>query len=201
MQPVDDVREEDYEVDTKEAFQVVIQELKSSLDRAREQGERAFKDRHYAEAQIKAQAAEQIEKDFQALTLAHEHWKKHWSDIALKEREPLRVPKVRVGRSPKGARTPEKAFRLPLLQALVEMNGRGNVRYVLDQVGKLMEGNLKLIDFEVIESAHEIRWRNTAKWERSRMVKEGLLRSDSPIGTWEITDEGRRVLKESRYKQ
>lgn len=185
-------------MDTKEAFQVVIQELKSSLERAREQGERAFKERHYAEAQVKAQAAEQIEKDFQALMLAQEHWKKHWSDVAPKERDPIRTTQVRVGRSPKGARTQEKAFRFPILQALVDMNGRGNVRYVLDKVGKLMEGKLKPIDFEIIESANETRWRNTAKWERSRMVKEGLLKSNSPVGTWEISEAGQQALKESK---
>jgi len=196
-----DVSQEGENVETNEAFQIIIRELKSALDAAREQGERAFKERRYAEAQKNASSAEQLEKDLQALTTSYEHWRGRQSRPRAVARIVEQPVAVHTARALRGARTPEAEFRLPILQALVNMGGSGIVRNVLDQVGKLMEGRFTPVDFEVIETANEVRWRNTAKWERSRMVRQGLLRSDSPIGTWEITDEGRRIVREGREKK
>ena len=36
-----------------------------------------------------------------------------------------------------------------------------------------------------------IAWINNAQWERFLMVKEGILRSDSPNGIWELTEDYR----------
>jgi hypothetical protein len=46
----------------------------------------------------------------------------------------------------------------------------------------------------------EIRWKNSARWSRLQMVKEGLLGDKSPYGFWEITPLGRQVLEESKKK-
>jgi hypothetical protein len=35
----------------------------------------------------------------------------------------------------------------------------------------------------------KIVWENNAQWERYVMVQEGLLRSDSPQGIWELCDD------------
>jgi len=40
-----------------------------------------------------------------------------------------------------------------------------------------------------------IRWKNRALWERLVMVKDGLLKSGSPRGIWEITEKGREFYK------
>ena len=42
-----------------------------------------------------------------------------------------------------------------------------------------------------------LRWRNAAQWARHSMVKDGLLKDDSPRGVWEIADKGRTVLAEA----
>jgi hypothetical protein len=42
------------------------------------------------------------------------------------------------------------------------------------------------------------RWRNSAQWARNTMRQEGLLKEDSPHGTWEITDAGRARLTEGK---
>ncbi|RMH13146.1 MAG: hypothetical protein D6698_14360, partial [Gammaproteobacteria bacterium] len=39
-------------------------------------------------------------------------------------------------------------------------------------------------------------WRNTAQWCRNTMVREGLMKSDSPYGIWEITEAGRKYLQD-----
>ena len=67
---------------------------------------------------------------------------------------------------------------------------------VLELVEKKMQGILNEYDYQSLPSnPKEVRWRNTAQWCRNTLVREGLLRSDSPRGIWEISDEGREVLK------
>lgn len=102
------------------------------------------------------------------------------------------------GVSISGKRTPRSAFRLPILQALEALKGRGRMSRVLEQVETIMRADLKPADRERLPSGGEIRWRNTAAWERYLMVKDGLLRRDSPRGMWEMTDKGREVLRQAR---
>jgi len=41
----------------------------------------------------------------------------------------------------------------------------------------------------------KIHWRNTAQWCKNTLMQEGLLKSDSPKGIWEITEKGVEYLK------
>lgn len=38
----------------------------------------------------------------------------------------------------------------------------------------------------------EPRWRNAARWERLKMVNEGLIKKGTRSGWWELTDLGKR---------
>jgi restriction system protein len=98
-------------------------------------------------------------------------------------------------RLPKGARTPQKAFVLPILTALEEMNGRGPSDEVLNIVEQLMSGTLNDFDYGRLKRG-QLRWHNTAQWARQQMKDEGLLANDSPRGVWEITERGRTFLHE-----
>lgn len=95
-----------------------------------------------------------------------------------------------------GQRTQQVKYRIPILQALEELGGNGYVNEVLDFVYKKMKNFLVPVDLEEIPSVRQKRWRNTAMWERSHMVKDGLLKSDSPRGIWEISEKGKKYLKE-----
>jgi len=67
--------------------------------------------------------------------------------------------------------------------------------HVLDRVLQMMTGTLKDVDYEPLASDPDMpRWKNAAQWARNSMVKEGLLRSNSPRGVWEISDAGIRLL-------
>jgi restriction system protein len=101
------------------------------------------------------------------------------------------------GRARRGQRTPEEAFRLPLLQTLVELGGRAKVNAVIDRVGNKLAGRLNEFDLAPVASnPNEIRWRNAVKWCRNTLVGEGLLAADSPRGEWEVTDAGRRLIEQ-----
>lgn len=105
--------------------------------------------------------------------------------------------KVKSGnkRLPKGVRTPEEEFVLPILTTLIELNGRGAVAEVLDRVGQRMGNQLNEADHQPHKDGQP-RWRNTAQWARQRMKDQGLLAANSPYGTWEITEQGRAYLRE-----
>ena len=84
---------------------------------------------------------------------------------------------------------------LPLLQALVEMGGRGAAALVVDRVGAALARVLTDFDRQPLHSG-DPRWRNTAHWTRSQLVQRGMLSKTSPRGIWEITPEGRKYLEE-----
>lgn len=108
-----------------------------------------------------------------------------------------RADRRNLGRLARGVKTSDRAFRVPILQALADLGGSARVGDVLDRVGRIMEDQLRPIDREGLPSDPRLlRWRNTAQWERLAMVEAGLLRGDSPRGTWEISDAGRRYLAE-----
>jgi restriction system protein len=92
-------------------------------------------------------------------------------------------------------KTPNEAYRIPILQALVELGGSARTATVLERVHELMSPFLNEYDHASLPSKKNVpRWRNTAEWARLAMRDEGLLAADSPYGTWEITDAGRRWL-------
>jgi len=121
------------------------------------------------------------------------------------------VPSVKLGektkevkrevarRAKEGEITPQTDYMLPILEALIEMGGSGRMRDVLDRVFTKIKNQLKPKDMEKLPSGTAIRWKNKAQWERQRLKSEGYLKKDSPHGTWEITDEGRKLYE--RLKQ
>lgn len=93
-----------------------------------------------------------------------------------------------------GRRTKEAAFRRPILNALTALGGRARVRDVVTHVESDVRAILAPVDHELLGNG-EVRWENTAKWERKRMIGDGLLRADSPHGVWELSAQGREAAQ------
>jgi hypothetical protein len=91
--------------------------------------------------------------------------------------------------------TSQRSFWRPILEILEEMGGRAPIGEVLDRIPTKV--TLTSGDFEKTNSGW-ILWQNRACWARQNMKDQGLLRSDSPRGVWEISDEGRRAMAENR---
>jgi hypothetical protein len=105
------------------------------------------------------------------------------------------VGRLIAGRIRKGLRTPEPAFFRPILQALSDVGGSAKRSDIFTLLEQSMRDVLKPIDYHILSSeAEQMRWQNSAQWARNLMVKEGLLRADSPVGLWEITEKGRAWL-------
>ena len=97
-------------------------------------------------------------------------------------------------RLPRGQKTPEADYVEAILQALVEMGGSGETAEVVKRVGQIMEPLLRDVDLDLLARNGEPRWQKSTNWARFNMVEEGLLKSTSPRGIWEISEEGRRHL-------
>jgi hypothetical protein len=122
-----------------------------------------------------------------------------WSQIELPPRAELTDQNARPSHPIRqGLRTPNKAFHLPILRALVQLGGSAPIQTVLDRVHGMMKNQLNDYDYQSLPSSpHAIRWENNVQWARYELVKQGYLAADSPRGVWEITTAGRiRVTDE-----
>jgi hypothetical protein len=106
------------------------------------------------------------------------------------------------GRLPAGEPTQEEDYCIPILQALVEFGGGTEMDTLLEQVGEIMRGTLREVDYEPLPSKpDERRWWNKAQWARQTMVhKKGWMRADSRTAHWEIGDASRHIVQEAQGK-
>lgn len=125
---------------------------------------------------------------------------REWASFTSRGVQPSgqRVRRRKGKRFPRGRRTPEEAFRRPILEALVELGGSAPLREVLKRVEGKMASTLTPHDREPLPSDPKtLRWKNTAQWCRNTLVREGLMKGDSPHGLWEISEAGREWLRQN----
>ncbi|MCC6910203.1 MAG: hypothetical protein IT430_19905 [Phycisphaerales bacterium] len=90
-----------------------------------------------------------------------------WQTIAAvaeqEEDEETKTARRNLGRLRNGLRTPEAAYREPILWVLQSMGGSGKAADVLEKVGQIMKPKLQSVEFEPLASGPENpRWRNAA---------------------------------------
>jgi hypothetical protein len=100
---------------------------------------------------------------------------------------PLRAPSTQSTqvRARRGETSPESLFFEPIVAVLKRAGGALPTQEVVDQVGSLIEDELTPLDLEPISSG-ELRWRNTCRWARKRLVEQGVLDRLAPRGTWRL---------------
>jgi len=180
------------------AFDMLLDEINRIISDLNQQGAQLFAEGKYDEAQIlitKGQSITEIRDKLQAL-------EKEWEELRVPE---TKVPEKKTKgekrktktRLDRGLRTQEEDLKIPLLKTLVQMGGSGKVSDVLDQMEQFVRPILTEHDLKPLHSTNELRWRNTTQWARNEMVKEALLKDDSPYGIWEISEEGKRFLEQN----
>lgn len=102
----------------------------------------------------------------------------------------------RRGPAPRGVRTPEREFIVPILQVLAEKGGQAESTELVQSVLERMRPILKPGDFETPAKTNQPRWKTTLYLARALMVRQGLLRSDSPRGVWAISEAGLEYLRQ-----
>ncbi len=177
------------------AFEILLEEIENVVEGFNEEGAQAFRRSDYEAAREIMERGGQIA----AFRDKIKELQKEWSRLfARKAAQTLRLRPRRqpvAQRLKRGLRTPEDAFRLPILETLVELGGSAAIGEVLDRVYEKMKQQLNKYDLQPLpSSSDQPRYRNTAQWCRNTMVKEGFLAVDSPRSLWEVTDEGRTEL-------
>lgn len=192
------------------AFDELLEGIEAEIERVNQTGARVLQARDYMAAQTAIGTAEAIT----ALRARLDALRREWVALvppADPEQDPpaagrddgaqgsSAAPASRrhLGRIARGVRTPEEEFRIPILAVLDEMGGSARVADVLERVYRRMSTRLNEWDHQPLPSnPNSTRWYNTAQWARNIMAREGLLRSDSPHGVWQINDRGRAALRE-----
>lgn len=113
----------------------------------------------------------------------------------------LKKSRGNLGRLPRGKRTPEREYYRPILRVLARRGGSGRTADVLEEVYEEVQEILTEADLQPVPSGNEPCWRDTARWARNDMVKNGLLKSGSPYGTWEISEKGYQYLQDHDQDQ
>ncbi len=185
---------EQNEVDT--VFELLLEEIESVIVALIREAEETIKSRDYENVTTLIEDAKKI-TDFREKV---KNLQKEWQTLfASKTSKIRRTKRKKHEKLQHGLKTPQSAFKLPILESLVELGGKAEVRAVLDKVWEKMENILNEYDKQPL-SYGDIRWEDTARWERYEMIKEGLLSANSPWGIWEITEKGREYLKNLREK-
>jgi restriction system protein len=109
-----------------------------------------------------------------------------------------RTPPLR--RRVHGGLDARRDFRRPILEALVELGGRAPASEVLARVYQKIKDRLPEVDRRLTDSGAP-RWHKKANWCRYHLVRQGLLKADSPRGIWEISDLGRAWLREHPHDE
>ncbi len=170
------------------AHELLLEELEGEIDWVNQSGGKAFVagDHERAKAMLeRAQKLSELHRDIRALG----------SRLgALVQAKPGGTSEVRAHLA-KGLKTPQDAYRVPILRALADLGGSADLSVVLDRVYAVMKAKLNKHDLAPLPSDKDTqRWRNTAQWCRNAMREEGLIKEVSDRGVWEISEAGRKWL-------
>ncbi|MGB9794776.1 winged helix-turn-helix domain-containing protein [Thermodesulfovibrio sp. 3462-1] len=177
------------------AFEILLEEIEEVFNVISKEGEEAFKAQAFDKAKSLIEYGERLKSFREKVKSLQKEWQTIFS-----ERVSVKVQKRGVKSKLKhGLRTPEDKFVIPILESLIELGGKAEMKDVLKLVHDKMKNILNKYDYEPLPSnSKQKRWENTAQWARNTMVNEGLLRSDSPRGIWELTEKGRRFYDENK---
>lgn len=99
--------------------------------------------------------------------------------------------KIVIKKTANGAKTPQYAFRDPIIKILKKLGGQGDRAYVLKQLETEMADQLTDFDKSDISSG-TVRWQKSAEWEVRVMREQQFLKpvSQTPRGVWALTEKG-----------
>jgi restriction system protein len=179
------------------AFEILLEELETEIELINKDGSKAFANRDYDRARQALARADQATVFREQLSALRVEWEKLAPPPGGEEDELSMTDRHDHSRLHRGLRTRETAYFKPILQVLQQLGGTAKTNEVLSRVQKVMKGTLQEVDYEPLASDPEVpRWWNTAQWAHHSMVQAGLLKGDSPRGTWEITEAGLKLISE-----
>jgi restriction system protein len=191
---VEILMDKEVNVNTQEAFDTLINRLSAALEAEKSTVVQTASKGQFSSVVAAGKRCEEIQSQIQNLEALKGKWNGLVGETGVVQTD--RKQKARNERLQHGLKTPERAYRLPILRSLEEMGGSGPVNDVLTRTRQKMNSILNSYDLTLLKDGHTPRWRNAAQWERNNMRDAGLIKKDSPSGIWEITEAGRNWLRE-----
>lgn len=183
--------------DIDDAFDILLEEMESEIESMHQELLQTVGAKEYEKITAIAEKLDKLKSFLKKIEVL----RREWNDLLFQSRsKKINSTKTRSSRRrlPRGVKTPQKAYYLPILKALDELGGSASVGSVLKKVEISMRDTFKSVDFEKLPSNQAVkRWENAAQWARNSLAREGLLKADSPHGTWEISELGRRELRKN----
>lgn len=201
------------------AFQMLLEEMSSALNSLNEEGSEFFRMGDYKNVTMTVEKVSQIQEFHKKVNELFEEWTEispmgtsvlpqntlkqpdrndpnelyepELDDDIDQDEEKTLQQGHQTKRLQNGLKTPRDAFKIPLLQALSELGGRGKSSEIIVLVGRNMRSSLTTYDFESLPSnSKSIRWVNTLQWCRKHLIDQELLKKNSPSGIWELSATG-----------
>ncbi|NPV88409.1 hypothetical protein HPY42_02635 [Coprothermobacteraceae bacterium] len=177
------------------AFDLILQVLDEEIEATEAEAQmRADLGESQEAVQVLAEEKKMLEAFKNKVVKLRAEWERLGTTVAKSR---IRRNKGRVIRRVTTDITPPEAFKLPILQALVELGGVGRTQAVHRLVESKMRRKLKPQDCMRYPSG-PIVWTITIERCRRKMVEGGLLEAGTPKGIWAITDKGKEYLEQSR---
>lgn len=76
-------------------------------------------------------------------------------------------------------------LRENLIATLKDLGGSASKKQVEREMERRLQGKLTDADYELVGVGIE-RWRENTQWLRYKLVQEGIMKSNSPRGVWEL---------------
>jgi len=86
-------------------------------------------------------------------------------------------------------KTDKETLRNLILTTLKKHGGRSVAIELVKDIEEQLEGKFLPGDLEMRMDGSTIAWKNNLNWQRFFMVKEGILKSNSPRGIWELKED------------
>lgn len=173
----------------------LLELIEDTVNELNEEGAGAFKHGDYNRARSFLRDAERV-SDFRYKVKTVQ---KEWQDLFYRPRnlpQTEKAEKSDSGKQFKGIRTPEDAFRRPILESLVELKGSASWEKILQRMEIRLKKSLNEYDLEAVSTSPKVlRWYNTARWCLNTLSMEGLVKNDAAEGAWAITEKGQGAFK------
>ena len=183
-----------------ESFKLLIEKLEKILPVLNKYGSKLVEEKHYDEAREIISKAETmvslqnkvkaLQEEWQSLEVQTIEFKMQTEDMVEKDIQEI---KKQFRSEP---HLHNKDFRVPILQALVNLGGRSQRKYVFGELEKILADKLTENDWQKPPSNKKLtRWQTIATHTRTDLLNEGLITLNPQKGIWIITEKGRNALK------
>ena len=85
-------------------------------------------------------------------------------------------------------RLPRTDLRNSIVRSIQALGGRSSPKDICQLMESDLKGQLLAGDLVWLELKRKYAWQRAVEDERPNMIRDGILRSDSPVGIWELSE-------------